>query len=128
MDTRCKGVNYILVARVNFDPESHPMQFLPPVVNLKNESYTEHIGWNKEQKTEPPLTKNMLKEEVISALEKPFKLPSYPCHTQDMERLGPVVTESCLQKVGYSDRQGWILSTIQSKKLVPKFDSKNDDI
>ena len=60
--TRRKGVNYILAARENLDPESHPGQFLPPVVSLTVESYTELIDWNKEQKAEPPLTKNMSKE------------------------------------------------------------------
>ena len=125
---RTKGVNYILAARENFNPESHPRQFFPPDINLKAQSYVELIDWDKAQKTEPPLTKQMSKEDILSVLEAPLKLPSYPCHTQDVERLIPVVTESCLQKVGYSARHGWILSTMESRKLVPKFDSKKQDI
>ena len=50
---------------------------------------------------------------ILSGLEESLELPSYPCHTKDVERLVSVVTESCLQKVGYSARQGWILSTMK---------------
>ena len=80
----------------------------------------ELIDCDKEKMTEPPLTK-----QILSVLEEPLKLPSYPCHTKALELLVPVVTESCLQKVGYSAKQGWILFTMESGKLVPKFDSKN---
>ena len=62
------------------------------------------INWSDEQKFEPPLTKNMHKDEILKGFEKPIILDSYPCHTQDMERVVPVVTESCIQKVGYISR------------------------
>ena len=88
----------------------------------------ELIDWNKEKMTEPPLTKQISKEEILSVLEEPLKLPSYLSNTKDVECLVPVVTESCLQKVGYSARQGWILFTMESRKLVPKFDFKKHNI
>ena len=45
-----------------------------------------------------------------------------------MERTVPVVTESCLQQVGYSGRHQWILSTMGSRDLVHTFDSKQDEM
>ena len=70
-----------------------------------------------------------LSEDIIfSAFEMPLLLKSYPSHTQTVERMVPVVTESCSQKVGYSARHRWILSTLESRKLCPKFDTKSDDI
>ena len=126
-DVRQHAVLYILEARKNFDLQQHPRQFLPPKIKLEAESYTDMIDWSVEQKTEPPLTKKMTKEEILGAVEKPITLPSYPCHTQDVERVVPVVTESCLQKVGYTARHRWIISTMESRRLVPKFDTKKDD-
>ena len=62
------------------------------------------IDWEEEQKTEPPLTMSLSEEIIISALDKRLILPSYPNHTQAVERTVPVVTEACKQKVGYLAR------------------------
>ena len=62
------------------------------------------IDWETEQTTEPPLTMSLSDEVILSALEKPLILDFYPNHTQTVERTVKVVTESCLQKVGYVAR------------------------
>ena len=127
-EVRSHGFHYIVEARKNINPQHQPRQFLPPKINLAAKSYTDMIDWSKEQKTEPPLTIQMTQNEILESLEKPLKLPSYPCHTQDVERLVPVVVESCIQKVGYAARHRWILSTMESRSLVPKFNSKKYDM
>ena len=127
-EVRRKGVLYIMKAREDFDEESHPRQFLPPKVNLEAESYWHLVNWEQEQSTEPPLTMKMSKDEILRGLEEPIVLPKYPCHTQSVERTVPVVTESCLQKVGYTGRHQWILSTMESRGLVHSFNSKKDDM
>ena len=127
-EVRRRGVLYILKAREDFDQESHPRQFLPPQINLEAQSYWQLVDWEKEQNTEPPLTMKMTKDEILRDLGEPNILPDYPCHTQSVERKVPVVTESCLQKVGYTGRHQWILSTEQSRDLVHKFDSKKDEM
>ena len=71
---------------------------------LKALNYFDMIDWESEPCTEPPLTMGLSEETILSALEKPLKLTSYPNHTQTVERTVPVVTESCTQKVGYSAR------------------------
>ena len=107
------------------------------------------MDWNVEQKTEPPLTMSLSDDIIISALDAPLILKNYPNHTQAVERMVPVVTESCAQKVGYTGRHRyllscffiyraviiydnfdfrWILSTLTSRKLCPKFDTKKDDM
>ena len=115
-------------AREDFDQESHPRQFLPPKINLEAESYWHLVNWEQEQSTEPPLTMKMSKAEILRGLEEPIVLPNFPCHTQSVERTVPVVTESCLQKVGYTGRHQWILSTMKSRSLVHSFNSKKDDM
>ena len=127
-ELRRKGVLYILKAREEFDEDSHPRQFLKPQINLNAKSYDQLIDWEQVQSTEPPLTMKMCKEELLKGLEEPIRLPDYPCHTQSVERTVPVVTESCLQKVGYSGRHQWILSTMESRDLVHTFQSKQDEM
>ena len=121
---REKAVTYILTARDMFDQEIHPKKFLPPHLNIEATDYVDMIDWDIEQKTEPPLTMKLSREEIISARKQPLILPKYPCQTQNVERTVPVVTDSCLQKVGYSARHRWILSTLESRRLVPKFNTE----
>ena len=127
-EVRQRGVLFILETREKFDPEEHPRQFLSPKINFDTLSYEDMINWSDEQKFEPPLTINMHKDEILKGFEQPIILDSYPCHTQDVERVVPVVAESCLQKVGYISRHNWIISTMESRRLVPKFESKKQDV
>ena len=62
------------------------------------------VDWEKEQKTEPPLTMNLSDREILDIIEKPLELPHYPCHTQHVERVVPLVTEAAMQRVGYLNR------------------------
>ena len=66
--------------------------------------YADLIDWELEQKTEPPLTMSMSEDILVSALERPLILASYPNHTQAVERTVPIVTESCKQKLDYMAR------------------------
>ena len=102
--------------------------FLSPKNNFDTLSYEDMINWSDEQKFEPPLTINMHKDEILKGFEQPIILDSYPCHTQDVERVVPVVAELCIQKVGYSARRNWIISTMESRRLLPKFESKKKDV
>ena len=97
-----------------------------------------------EQKTEPPLTMSLSDREILDIIEKPLQLPHYPCHTQHVERIVPLVTESALQTVGYQNRHRlyfihfgtyeiillyrWILSTLESRKICPTFNTKKNDL
>ena len=86
------------------------------------------INLSDDQKFKPPLTIDMHKDEILKGFEQPIILDSYPCHTQDVECVVPVVVESCIQKVGYIARHNWIISTMESRRLLPKFESKKQDV
>ena len=86
------------------------------------------INWNDEQKTEPPLTMDMDEMAILHIIEVPLKLPHYPCHTQHVERIVPVVTESAMQRVGFINRHRWILTTTESREICPQLNTKKDDI
>ena len=72
-EVRWCGDLFILEAREKLDHEEHPQQFLSP--------HEDMINWSDGQKIEPPLTKNMHKDEILKGFEQPIILDSYPCHT-----------------------------------------------
>ena len=91
-------------ARENFDKIAHPRQFRPPVINMEATSYTELIDWTDAPMTEPPVTMDLTEQEILEIIGSPLHLPPFPCHTLDVERLVPVVTESALQRIGPVNR------------------------
>ena len=74
---------------------------------MQSKIYTDLVDWDKEVWTEPPLTQGLSEDVILSALAKPLILQSYPNHTQAVERLVRVVTESCTTRAGYSGRHRW---------------------
>ena len=58
------------------------------------------IDWTLAPLTEPPVTMDLTDLEILEIVGSPLQLPPYPCHTLDVERLVPVVTESALQRIG----------------------------
>ena len=125
---RRRGVLFILEVREKFSPEEHPRQFLSPKINFDTLSYEDMINWSDEQMFEPPLTINMHKDEILKGFEQPIILDSYSCHTQGVEHVVPVMAELYIQKVGYISRHHWIISTMESGRLVPKLESKKPDV
>ena len=91
---------------------------------MEAKDYVDLINWDIEQKTEPPITMEFSRDEILKALEQPLKVPN---HTQAIERTVPVLTESCKQKIGYTAHHRWILSVMASHKMVPKFNCKKHD-
>ena len=96
-------------AREKFDKIAHPRQFRPPVINMEATSYTELIDWTDAPLTEPPVTMDLSELEILEIIGSPLHLPPYPCHTLDVERMVPVVTESALQRIGPVNRHRYLL-------------------
>ena len=48
-----------------------------------------------------------------------------PCHTQALERHIKLVTEASAVVVGVKKRDGFIRTTLQSRKQMPKFETKS---
>ena len=57
------------------------------------------IDWTG-PKTEPPLTMDLTELEILEIIKRPLVLPPFPCHTLDVKRLVPVVTETALHRIG----------------------------
>lgn len=106
-------------------PASDVRTFTIPKINFSAKCYYNLINWN-ETIYEPPITKKIgLKdlEEMISTNEK-NNFPSFPCHTQAVERHVKLVTEASLAVVGAENRDGFIRSRIKSREEIPKFGTK----
>ena len=85
------------------------------------------VDWDAEQKTEPHLTQSFSDRDILDIIEQPLALRHHPCHTQHVECVVPLVTEAALQRVGYVNRHRWILSTLESRQICPRFTTKSDD-
>ena len=94
----------IRTARQMYEHTAHPRQFRPPQLNTKAKFYLQMIDWDKVEVTEPPLTMDMDEKQLLDIIETPLQLPHYPCHTQHVERIVPVVTESAMQRIGFENR------------------------
>ena len=79
------------------------------------------------EKIEPPVTKNIDDETILSALTAPLILPAFPNNTQSVERMVRVVTEASTQRASHSARHRLILQKLESRKRVGKCNTKKDD-
>ena len=126
-EVRRRAVLYIMRARREFKPDEHPRQFITPKVNFQATNYFDLIDLDCEPCTEPPLTMEFDLDTIMGAFREPLILPSYPSNTQAVERMVRVVTEVASKRAGYTARHRMILKLLESRKLVPKFNTKKDD-
>ena len=101
--------------------------FIIPSLNFQSENYVEMINWDDVRITEPPLTICMTDEIVYMCVQQKLQVPNFPCHTQAVERAVKVVTEAAVNCFGHESRHGWILNVMNSQKMKPSFQSKQDD-
>ena len=117
-EIRRKGVKFILAARRDYDEEDDVRKFVAPEINFDLESV---------EKFEPPLTKELSEETILSALATPLILPSFPNNTQRVEQLVRVVTEAATLRADFHGRNRLILQRLKSRSLVGSFNSKMQD-
>ena len=126
-EVRRKAVLRVMKARREFIPDTQCRQFIPPKVNFQAQNYFDLIDWDSVPCTEPPLTMDMSLDAIMAIIGEPLCLPSYPNHTQDVERMVRVVSEVATKRAGYNARHRTILKVLQSRSLVPMFNTKKND-
>lgn len=120
------GLRRILKARSAFSEELRRFSF--PSLNLNASHYHEMVDWQNTPVTEPPATKKIPDEELkrlITNKEKPSCIPSFPCHTQAVERAIKLVTEASSSVIG-EERDGFIRAKMEGRKRLPAFETKKD--
>ena len=96
-------------------------------LNFEAEEYLDMIGWSHVEISEPPLTSNILDDELnamILEVSDEIDIVKYPCHTQAVERCIKLVTEASAAVCGHDARDGFIRSRIASRNALPTFENK----
>lgn len=120
---RRQAVSRIVRCREEATDELRPYQL--PAINFDAENYTQLIDWSQERITEPPLTASLSEHELSSVGES---MPSYPVHTQAVERAVQLVTQAASAVVGQSARHGYICARLKHRTAMffYVFESKRD--
>lgn len=103
--------------------------FQVPEINMDANVYYDLINWQNKI-TEPPILMQISTEELETLVSRgednKIDFLRLPCHTQAVERSVKTVTEASGTLCSKSAREGFIKAKIESRKLMPKFDSKKD--
>ena len=105
--------------------------FKVPKINFDADIYYEMIDWQNVEVTPPPLLHDFTNDEIDKAIVEgnPLllgsKLLNIPCHTQAVERVIKLVTVASSKVCGQTSRDGYIRAALQSRKVIPTFNTKN---
>jgi len=99
------------------------------MVNFQANSYVELITWENIEVSDPPAFCGIATEEIIKCIADgvavSWALP-FPCHNQSVERCIKLVTEASNSVCGEMEREGFIRSRLESRKILPVFNTKSD--
>ena len=92
--------------------------------------YTEMVNWQKDELFEPPILSGTADEVIQSCVEDCSKVMTlvgdFLCHTHAVERTVKLVTQAAKSVCGSEARDGYIKSTLRSRNIMPKFNTKKD--
>jgi len=121
------GLRRILKSREMIKGRSQVREFKIPILNFEADTYIDLIDWLSVEITEPPLTKSISDHDLksmISDVSAEIDILKFPCHTQAVERCIKLVTEASAAVCGIESRDGFIRSRIESRRTLPKFETK----
>lgn len=106
-------------------------RFNIPSFNFDASDYFEILNWEGDNITEPPLLRDLsmdeLKQMVDSTPNATIEyIKKFPCHTQAVERTVKLVSESSMLVTDPVKRDGVIKATLESRRKMPLFKSKQD--
>lgn len=122
---RDKAIQIILEIRRNTPlTPSQIRQFKIPEINLNPKTWVDLINWNTAVMTEPSVISNLTNKQILEISDRPLRIPSYPNHTQSVERYVKLVTDASRTVYGSDSRDGFIKARVSSRYLMPQFDTK----
>ena len=84
------------------------------------------IDWYSKTLYELCLTAGVTLSQVTDLKYSTLSLPSYPAHTQSVERLVKQTTRAAESVAGYSARVGFLRVSSKSREMMPRLESKKD--
>lgn len=122
------GLRRILKARN--DKPACLRQFSVPKLKLDASEYFEPIDWQETVITEPPLTMDVTDDDIQQFVKSggqcTIEFGKYSCHTQSVERSVKIVTEASQAVCGQLNRDGFIRSRLEGRRLMPVFNTKKE--
>ena len=129
-DEHIRELGWRRILKSRIDSSKERRTFIVPKLLFDSNRYYGMIDWQCTGVSEPPLVHDISSaviENNIKLRILPKKLfPILPCHTQAVERSVKLVTEASGCLVNSSERDGYILAKLDSRKKIPQFESKKD--
>lgn len=126
---RESALKKILYIRDNLHDPTKLREYNKPAINFESTDYINLINLdNDENLSEPPFTANIPYEYLVSYIEldsPPLSDPEIPCHIQGTERYVQLLT-SVSHRVVQNNRDDVMTVTAESRKLLPRIESKQD--
>lgn len=105
-------------------------RFVIPTLNFNARDYIDLINWQQTDVSDPPILAHITDEEIemfVAGGSVPaIDFPKYPCHTQAVERCVKLVTEAASSVCGVRARDGFIRVRLESREIMPYFNTKSD--
>lgn len=123
------GHRRIMAARCENPLSTGIRQFRVPTLNLEAGDYIELVTWKDIDRHSPPVMDNISDQQIrgfFNNSDDVVVLPHFPCHTQAVERCVKLVTESSAAVTGEHQRDGFIRSRIESRKIMKTFNTKSE--
>jgi hypothetical protein len=123
------GYRRITAARSENPSSRGIRQFRVPTLNLEADDYIDLVAWQDIDRQAPPVMDNISDKQIrgfLNSSEDVVVLPHFPCHTQAVERCVKLVTESSAAVCGQQQRDGFIRSRIESRKIMKTFNTKSE--
>lgn len=125
-DKRETAVRRILQARRQSADNKTVRIFRVPNLNFDATDWDDIINWSDAEIHEPPLTRAFAEAEITAIIDNPLSIPSYPLHTQGVERYIKLVTDASATVFGEEARDGYIRTVSYSRLLLPSLETKDD--
>ena len=123
INVRQEAIDKIIQARINYSNNNNIRQFRVPTLNFQAEDYKDMVDMSSV--TPPPVLSHISSEELILMINnEEWEFFKYLNHTQAVERTVKLVTEVSSRVCGQQSRDGAIRTTLKSRKILPKNDTK----
>lgn len=98
-------------------------KFMIPKLNFGAKCYYKLVNMNVLELTEPPILRSLSNSDIDEVRRTPLRM-NHPCHNQAVERHIKVVTEASASVCGFARRDGMIRQKLKSRKLMKRYDTK----
>ena len=132
MRVRVKAVQLIKQARLK--PPKQPRikalqgirKYVIPPLQWQAKKWSDIVDWKSQSVHECSILSNLESKDLDDAITTPLSFPSYPLHSQSVERCVKLVSESAIKVVGGEKRHQHILSVVESRRMRKASDTKKD--